>query len=318
MSFVFILPVVHPQRSKVSNYHHVEIALKQTLESLQNQTYNDAKIIVVCCQIPSWADRFNQNVFFLDVSNSEIFSPDRNNTKVDKGLKYSLGILYATAIFQPRLYMLADADDYVNTQLADYALNSLTGTFGNKDIDGYLVDKGLQVEVDISSEEQLEYKAAYLIKHFNTSCGTCRVFKQESLAQKLLEIDSNIFQKSKQWIPNQLGTITEVPSDLSIWLDRLCSDSYLENWHIVNVLGRHIKQDKHFNFILFPHVGAAKACGHGNHDGPREGGLNQKKIIGQLATSDFKKKFGIAKKRAFDFSLISDLKMKIAFRLNQN
>ncbi|MGD1855062.1 MAG: hypothetical protein ACFB2W_12520 [Leptolyngbyaceae cyanobacterium] len=318
MSFVFILPIVHPQRRNVSNYHHVEVALKQTLKSLQNQTYSDVKIIVVCCQVPDWAHQLNENIYFLDVSNSEIFSPDRNITKVDKGLKYILGILYAAANFQPSLYMLADADDYVNTQLADYALKSLSGTFGRKDIDGYLVDKGLQVEVDVSPEEQLEYKTAYLIKEFNTSCGTCRIFKQESLAQKLLEIDANIFQESKQWISNPLGVITKVPSELCTWLDGLCNDSYEEPWHVVNVLGRHIKQGKYFNFILFPHVGAAKACGHGNHDGPRSGGVNQKKIIGQLATSDFRKKFGIEEKGTLDFGLISDLKMKVAFRLNRS
>lgn len=318
MSFVFILPVVHPKGSKVSNYNHVEVALKQTIESLQNQTYRDVKIVVVCCQIPAWVNQLSKNIFFLDVSDSEIFAPNRNNVKVDKGLKYILGILYATALFGPSLYMLADADDYVDTQLAAHSIKALNGVLGNKEIDGYLVDKGFQVEVSISPNEKLEYQNAYLAKHFNVSCGTCRIFKQDSLSQKLLEVESNIFQQSKQWIPDQLANAIKVPSDFSSWLDSLCNADYLKDWHIVNVLGRHIKQDEHFKFLLFPQAGAAKACGHGNHDGPRKGGLNEKKIIGKFPISDFRKKFGIQKKTPLDLSFISNMRMKMAFRLHRD
>lgn len=317
MSFVFILPVVHPKGSKVSNYNHVEIALRQTIASLQNQTYSDVKIIVVCCQIPTWAEQLNSNVFFLDVSDSKTFGPNRNDVKVDKGLKYILGILYAAAHFKPSLYMLADADDYVDTQLAEYSIKSLNGRFGDKKNDGYLVDKGVQVEVDMLSEGMVTYKNAYLVKRFNDTCGTCRIFKNDSLNKKLLAVDANFFEKSKQWIPNKLENIVRVPLEFPTWLDSLYSDDYLKDWHIVNILGRHIKQKGHFNFILFPYVGAAKACGHGNHDGPRRGGLHHKKIIGNLPASVFRRKFGIQKKGLFDFDFLSELRFKIAFTLNR-
>lgn len=318
MSFVFILPVVHPKGNKVNNYHHVEVALKKTIESLQNQTYSDVKIVVVCSQIPTWVNQIGSNVFFLDLSDSEIFAANRNDVKVDKGLKYFLGILYAAAHFEPKFYMLADADDYVNSQLAEYSFKALSSNFGQKEIDGYLIDKGLQVEVNFSSDNKLNYGNAYLVKKFNTSCGTCRVFKQENLTQKILEIDPNIFKKSRKWMPNRLGNITKVPSALSTWLDELCRENYFQDWHIVNVLGRHIKQAEYFNFLLFPHMGAAKACGHGNHDGPRRGGLHEKKIIGEFPIKVFKKKFGIQQKGLFDWIPIMDFRVKLKFFLNRD
>ena len=215
-------------------------------------------------------------------------------------------------------YMLADADDYVESRLAERSFKALNDVFGKKEIDGYLIDKGLQVEVAISADNKLNYSNAYLVKKFHTTCGTCRVFKQENLTKKILEVDSDIFRKSRQWIPNQLGNIIKVPTALPTWLDALCSKDYLEDWHIINVLGRHIRQSEHFNFVLFPHVGAAKACGHGNHDGPRKGGIHKKKIIGKFPIKAFQKKFGIQKKRLFDLISITDFRLKIRFFLNQN
>lgn len=316
MTFAFILPVVHPQGNKVSNYHHVEIALKQTLKSLKRQTYRDVKIIVVCCQIPSWADQLGDNVYFLNVSQTDIFAPNRNDVRVDKGLKYILGILYAAINFKPSLYMLADADDYVDTRIADYSLQSLKGQFGDNLVDGYLISKGLQVEVSVPTEGELTYQNAYLVRKFNASCGTCRIFKAESLNHKLLNVHSNIFEASKQWLAHRQENKILVPSQASIWLDSLCNNHYLEKWHIVNILGRHIDQEDHFNFIPFPKVGAAKACGHGNHDGPRKGSLHQDKIIGKLPIDLFKGNFGIQDKGVFNFDFLADFFFKVKFYLN--
>ena len=316
MSFAFIIPVVHPNGHKVSNYSHVEIALKDTLKSLQRQTYRDAKVIVVCCQLPTWAGQMGDNVHFLDVSNSEIFAANRNDVKVDKGLKYILGMLYASEHFQPSLYMLADADDYVDTRIAEYSLKSLNKKFGDERIDGYLIDKGLQVEVSIPLEEKLNYQNAYLVKKFNASCGTCRIFKEKSLSDKLLQVHPNIFEISRQWLSHKQGNTFLVPPALISWLDDLCKDAYFEEWHIVNVLGRHITQESHFNFIPFPKVGAAKACGHGNHDGPRKGGLHRDKIISKLPIGLFKGNFGIQEKGVYSFDFFADFVFKLAFYLN--
>lgn len=317
-SFVFILPVVHPNGSKVSNYHHVEVALKQTIKSLQNQTYSNVKIVVVCSRVPTWADHLGKNVFFLDVSDTEVFAPNRNDVKVDKGLKYVLGILYSEAHLNPKFYMLADADDYVNSQLAEFLFRSPSKTFSKKEIDGYLVNKGLQVEVAVSPNNELNYGNAYLVNKFNTTCGTCRIFKQENLTERILKVDSEIFQITRKWIPSRLKTIVKVSPDLSIWLDTLCNKDYSEDWHIVNVLGRHIRQSAYFNFLLFPHVGAAKACGHGNHDGPRRGGLHDKKIIGRFPVRAFQKKFGIQEKGSFDLFSIMDFMLRAKFFLNRS
>lgn len=316
MSFTFILPVVHPDGDKINNYSHVEIALKKTLESLNHQTCSDTKTVVVCCQIPSWANEFDNNVLFLDVSNSEIFQPNRNDVKVDKGLKYILGILYAAEKFKSSLYMLADGDDYVDIRLAEDSFKALKGRLKDKKIDGYIIDKGLQVAVDINPKDDINYNNAYLVSDFHLTCGTCRIFKADSLKQKIIEINPDLFEKSKAWISSNPENIVSVPSEFSIWLDDLCKNDYLEKWHIVNVLGRHMRQEHHFNFLPFPKVGAAKACGHGNHDGPRQGGLHEKKIIGKLPMGIFKRSFGIQNKGIYDFSCLTNLIFKIRLRLS--
>lgn len=316
MSFAFIIPVVHPKGNQVSDYGHVEIALKKTLESLQRQTYKETKVVVVCCQMPTWARQMGDNVHFLDVSNSDVFAANRNMLQVDKGLKYILGILYASEHFQPSLYMLADADDYVETRLAEYSLKSLRKKFGNVQIDGYLIDKGLQVQVSALPHQDLNYQNAYLVKRFDAACGTCRILKEKKLSEKLLQIHPNLFEASRQWFSRQQDNIFIVPPDFSSWLDNLCKDGYLQDWHIVNVLGRHIAQQDYFNFMAFPKVGAAKACGHGNHVGPLRGKLHDDKIISKLPIGLFKECFGLRDKGLYSPNLFSDFVFRMAFYFN--
>ena len=151
MSFTFILPVVHPEGAQVRNYSHVEMILHRTLTALQRQTSSDVNIVVVCCRLPNWAGEVCDNVFFLDASDSEVFKPDQRSGKdanlrrADRGLKIVLGILYAASRFETGLFMRVDADDYVNAGLAAYALESLDWLSDHRSLDGYVVNRGLEV-----------------------------------------------------------------------------------------------------------------------------------------------------------------------------
>ncbi|MFG6106877.1 glycosyltransferase family A protein [Leptothoe sp. EHU-05/26/07-4] len=293
MSFAFILPVIHPDSVKVSNYEHVEIVLKRTLESLRRQTFTDIKIIVVCCKIPDWAKDIGDNIYFLDVADSKTFKPNRNIARVDMGLKFIVGILYALEKFKVDLFMRVDGDDYVNSNLAKYAINSLDKTLQSSTVDGYIINKGLQIEVKVNSNNEIEYGNTYFIRRFNSSCGTCRIFKQATLRAKLLEIHSDIFSKSSHWLAAHQERTVAIPTEMTDWLDQISKDHYAEEWHPVNILGRHINQSEYLNFENFPFLGAAKACGHGNHDGPREGKIHQDKMIGKLPKSILESTFGI-------------------------
>ncbi|MFK7830973.1 MAG: glycosyltransferase family A protein [Congregibacter sp.] len=317
MSFVFILPVLHPQKDSVSNYRHVEIALKTTLDSLKQQTYDDIQIIVVCCQVPDWSATAGENVHFLDVSGAEAFAANRNHYRVDIGMKFVLGALYAFEHFQCKLIMRADADDYVDIRVADYCVASMSKQLTNPEIDGYIINKGLQVEVNLSPTEDFGFQRAYLVKRFNLSCGTCRIFKHESLKREILKIDTAILTRSTHWRSEAQRNVVHVPNELSKWLDDTCKADYSADWHPINVLGRHIEQKKHFRFIPLPQLGAAKGCGHGNHVGVLEGRLHEDKIIGRIPVSLFKANFGISGKRAPGLGKLADFLFKLSFHFSR-
>lgn len=314
MSFAFILPVIHPDSVKVSNYEHLEIVLKRTLESLQRQTFTDIKIIVVCCKIPDFSKEIGDNIYFLNVADSTTFKPDRNIARVDMGLKFIVGILYAIEKFKVDLFMRVDGDDYVNSNLAKYAINSLDRTLRSSTIDGYIINKGLQIEVQVNSKNEIEYGDTYFIRRFNSSCGTCRIFKQATLRAKLLEINSDIFSKSSHWLTACQDNAVAIPPEMPDWLDTISREHYLEEWHPVNILGRHINQSDYLNFANFPFLGAAKACGHGNHDGPREGRIHKDKMVGKLPKSVLESTFGIKDSPAF-FRMLLNFYMSAVFRL---
>jgi hypothetical protein len=290
MSFTFIIPVVNPKNSKVKNYDHVEIVLRKTLESICRQSFKPIYIVVVCHRVPTWSKDLGPNIFFLNVSASNVFDSDANHVIIDKGLKYVIGILYALNHLNSKWIMPMDADDYVNVNLANFiAKNDAYLPW----IDGYIIDQGLQAEVGVPDEGKLTYKNVFRIKNFHLSCGSCRIFKRKTVINKLATIHPEIFLKSKfMSFGSHANTINVSPRFID-WLEGCSKQDYNQVSHIVNLLGRHIKQKRYFNFIPLPMLGAAKACGHGNHDGPKEGNIHQDKILTSLSLKDFYNDFGI-------------------------
>ena len=301
MGFTFILPVIHPESNQVGNYSHVELILKRTLETLKKQSLGDVKIIVVCCKIPSWTQEIGSNVFFLDVSKSDIFKPNPNSAKdsnlrrYDKGLKYILGILYAQSKFKTDLFMRVDADDYVNTRLVEYSLESIKKLSESTLFDGYVLNKGLEVEISVTQNNEIKYGKTYLIKDFDRSCGTCHIFKKTTLVKKLLEIHSDILEKSNWCFSSAKNQNFIVPKEFLDWLGNITKNDFTEECHPVNILGRHVKLEKYFTFVPIPFMGAAKACGHGNHVGHIRGGIHFDRVVSQLPTRIFKSAFGVHK-----------------------
>ncbi len=209
------------------------------------------------------------------------------------GSKFIVGILYALEKFDVDLFMRVDGDDYVNNNLAKYSMDSLNSVLKSPTVDGFIVDKGVQVEVGVNPNNEIEYGDAFLIRRFDASCGTCRIFKESTLKNKLLEIHPDILKNSQQWLRSYQDKDFFLPPEMSEWLDKMSKDEYAEEWHPVNILGRHIDQADYLNFIKLPFVGAAKACGHGNHDGPREGRIHKDKLLGKLPIQVLNSTFGL-------------------------
>src|SRR6185503_9681449 len=63
-------------------------------------------------------------------------------------------------------------------------------------------------------------------------------------------------------------------------------------YDLVHALGRHIRQERVFRLFPLAILGAAKGCGHGNHDGPRGGALREDKAVGNLAMPAFERMCG--------------------------
>ncbi|MEO1295403.1 MAG: hypothetical protein AAFW75_06300 [Cyanobacteria bacterium J06636_16] len=293
-SFVFVIPVRNPKDDKVTDYQCIETALHETVRSLTSQTWQNTHVVIACHRIPDWSTHFGDKITFLNVDHIPVFPPNTNPVRVDKGLKYILGILYAHHVLNPALIMPMDADDYINVTLAK---NLTWRSRFDRGIDGYLVKKGLHVNLRITPEYAIKYEAAYQIKGFDQSCGSCRIFKADKLVQRLKSIAPDIIERLGQWPTKSADESVTVPVEPVIWLSDSSKSAYLTEDSMVNILGRHIRQKEYFKFSKLSAIGAAKGCGHGNHDGPRQGEIHQDKLIGEFPLAKFHQAFGLASKK---------------------
>ncbi|KAI9132430.1 hypothetical protein [Acaryochloris sp. CCMEE 5410] len=289
-AFVFVIPVRNPRDQKVVDYSCIEAVLHETVKSLVQQTYLHTHIVIVCHKIPPWSKSIGSKVTFLNVSNIPTFPPDENPVRVDKGLKYIIGILYAKHNLNPFLIMPIDADDYVNIRLARKLVNK--GQF-NKNLDGYILKKGLHVNLEIAPDYSVDYEAAYVVREFDRTCGSCRVFKTDALIKSIETIDSDIASKFSCWPLRSQNASVTVPAEPVVWLSNISQPHYLSENNIVNILGRHINQSAYFKLVPLNFIGAAKGCGHGNHDGPKQGKIHMDKSIGTISVQKFCSDFGI-------------------------
>ena len=294
-SFTFIIPVRHPQGNKVKDYRSIEAALYETVKSLCRQTYENIHIVVVCHKVPDWSCKNNAKVTFLDINNSPVF-PSNAWTQLDKGLKYIIGILYAQSNLNSRLIMLMDADDYVNASLAEYLM--VKNNF-KKSEDGYIINTGIHVEMEIQPNYTIDYRKAYIVKDFYATCGSCRIFYAQPLYQKINSLDSALKLKFDHWpCPDSNGAIevsTELVNFLSeVTMDRVNEKNRINQNSIVSIIGRHVRlKNRDFKFLLLPFLGAAKGCGHGNHEGVRQGAIHYSRVTGNLSIDEFLNGFGL-------------------------
>lgn len=295
----FIIPVRHPKGKKVSDYGTIEALLKTTVHSLLNQTHRNVSVIVVCSQVPDWANELDRRVTFVDVSNDDVFDPDLYHFEIDKGLRYAVGSLYAISTVRPDLIMLLDADDYVHVELAERLLSNHNG---DSNLDGYLIRRGIHLGVDVQADRSVRYSFAVEVREFDFTCGSCRIFDASRLAERLLEMSPETAKRFASWQTDNSGSVVSAARETLQWLAEITEKDRAKDDHIINLMGRHERQTPYFQFQEVDYPAAAKGCGHGNHTGPRRGAIHWFRVVRRIPLSECLKAFGLPRQRwSFDY-----------------
>ncbi len=285
--FAFVIPVLHPNGPKVSDYGVVEKSLRLTVESLTSQTQPGVPIIIVCHKRPDWHDTVPQTVKFLLIENHPGVSADVIEVKLDKGVKFLAGIWYAIKAHNPKLLMPMDADDFVRKDLARVFLDIVQK---DRETDCFIITRGYHAALG-RTVEGFNLHAAFEIKKFDRTCGTSRVFNGQNFQQKLLEAAPDIAKFDLSDIADDTGVLDATFLDFLVNLSKQDiedEDSY------VRVMGRHTGQDKRYKIREIDQVMSAKACGHGNHVGKNAGDIHWRKILRIANSRTFMSQFGLS------------------------
>lgn len=277
--FAFVLPLVHPEGPKVTDYGVVETALEASLTSYLAQEGAEVRVVLVGHRRPGFLGRFGERAVFLDLGDHPGFAAGRNTVQVDKGMKYVLGILHAIHGLGAGHVMPADADDYAHGRLAARAMAR------EAEGDGAILTRGLHALVHAGGDG-LVLDAVFEIDAFDMSCGTCRIFR----AGALLEAIGADLPDLAGADPVGDGAVRRDILDALVAAgDRVGED--LDT--VIHTLGRHVWQERRFDLMAWPEALVAKACGHGNHDGHRGGDVHWFRIRRRASRRGFLRDFGL-------------------------
>ncbi|MEZ5777832.1 MAG: sulfotransferase [Paracoccaceae bacterium] len=283
----FVLPVVHPEGAKVSDYRTVERVLRLTLQSLLAQSDPATRIVVVCHRIPDWADGMGPAVHFIDLGSTPGFEANRNDVQIDKGMKYVIGSLYATERLGAGKVMLTDADDFVHRDLGPY-LNGVKAPKPGRD--GWILVSGYHAAL-LPEGGDVRLAAAFRVREFNQTCGSCRIFRSEALRAHIRGIDPGLGALADGFRDDE---VQPAPPALAAAVVAAATPAVDQPDSMIRLLGRHTEQHPFFDFAPVPAPLVAKGCGHGNHDGPRKGDIHWARITGLGRTDAFARDFGLA------------------------
>jgi len=287
-SVAFVIPVVHPEGAKVDDYRVVEAILRETVTSLLAQQRVRPHVVVVCHRRPSWSVDLPEVRFLL--LDHPAFAANRNVVQVDKGLKYAIGIAYALAAWDPALVMPMDDDDFVRRDASAHVLRSLREGDGTEDAG--LLTRGYHVVLRPGRDGRgFDVRAVFEVRQFHTTCGSCRMFHGDRLRALLFDA-----------LPELVGFGATDIADAEGVVRRDFLDAFLavaeplapDHDGILNILGRHVEQERLELLPLDALPLVAKGCGHGNHDGPRAGEVHWHQIRSVRRTRRFLERFGLS------------------------
>lgn len=293
--FAFLIPLVNPGGSKVSDYGVVERALRETLRSYTSQTWDDVVVIVVCHRLPAWAAEVRERVRFIVLGEPATgpFAPNATDVEIDKGMKYALGALQAIAVEDAAFVMPVDGDDFLRTDLAAHVFGRALGSH-----DGFLVCEGYNSLIRVKPQG-FQMVQTFRVHDFDRTCGTCRIFSRRAMAGALDRLDPGLLAMVDGLVPGG-ETTTEAGGQVirptPALLERLwqaTEPAVNDYWGTIRLLGRHIRQGGAFDLEPLSEPFAGKACGHGNHDGPSSGGVRWSIVQGCIDNREFARAFGI-------------------------
>lgn len=287
--FAFLIPVVNPGGSKITDYGVIERALKETLRSYTSQSYGDVVVIVVCHRLPAWAAEFRARVRFIVLGEPAAgpFAPNATDVEIDKGMKYTLGAIQALVVEQAAFVMPVDGDDFLRTDLAEHVFGRDLGSH-----DGFLVCEGYNALVRVKGQG-FEIAQTFRVHDFDRTCGTCRIFSRRALTRAVDRLDSGLLALADRLVPGEDGQVIRPAPELVERLWQATEPATSDYWGTIRLLGRHIRQGGAFDLEPLTEPLAGKACGHGNHDGPSSGGVRWSIVQGCIDNRDFARAFGI-------------------------
>jgi hypothetical protein len=209
---LFILAVGNKHAYK--DYDTVEKHLQLTLTSLQQQTSNAYKVVVVCNEIPSFdLDGTMAEYHLVDflpplkdkIQIKSYESQDYNLFKIDKGCRLCSGLIYAQK-YKPAHVFFLDCDDWVNVNLAQYLNTHLT-------TDLVCADKGIFVDYKSKTYK----KRRGLVRY----CGSTIAYKNTFLYRQFPELNNLQQQSNKLQIISELGesTVAEIFGNHVSWFE---------------------------------------------------------------------------------------------------
>ena len=206
--FVFLIAL--KSRNASQDWQLTTKLLSQTLESIQNQTNSNYKIVVVCNEklaIPSNVD------WVLTDNASPDLNADFHLKEKDRAKRLLIGYEYAKK-YNPDYLMPVDADDFVSQHITEYALND------NNKSNGWYLDSGYIYE----HNNQL----IHIDNGFKDYCGSSLII---NTCKFLDYFDGDIY------LHNQSNNLIPLPFDGVIY-NRCNGDNFAATKPLKESMGR--------------------------------------------------------------------------------
>lgn len=217
-----------------------------------------------------------------------------------------VGSAFALKVLRADHVVLADADDFLDRDLAAYLSGANAPMPG---ADGWILTKGYHLALR-KGGAGLELNGAFEVKEYNRTCGTCGIFLGpsrhhhiEAFCPEGFDLAAMMEAKPAQVVPTALlDSVVNATDPIEAEHDSL-----------VRLLGRHIRQASLFVFATVDKPLAAKGCGHGNHDGPRQGDIHWHRVVKTEPLDGCAASFGLS-----EVALKPKLKMRLKAFIGRN
>lgn len=284
---VVLIPLIHPLHPNVVDFDRVETLLQRTCASVRAARGADPQIVIVGHRRPSIS--LGDAVTFVDIGDST-FLDGTQRTPLDKGAKLVIAASVAERLFEPSVFLTVDADDLLHVD----TVAEIARRMEREDAPDVLVwTHGAELEITPLRGGSVHYLAANRIESFDRVCGTSRAVARQHLFDTILDLVGLAGLRSDvtRWpVPDVDGVLQLVPPMRAALDTRLDSIDRNER-KLLAQFGSHVSHLGHMEPIAL--MGAAKTCGHGQHEGGARGRLHPAQTISSLDLESALVSFGL-------------------------